>query len=174
MTMRKSFSKWAIVFFALAVGFAGFNVWRWHDLSTSLDRMSSVSDEASIVEVRKHTSTEGSKGHKRKTTYYRPVVEFEDSDHIAHVAESLHESIKSSRYSKGEAVSVHYDPRDPESGVIIVGDEGATSSDGTARIVTAVFSLIVGTIPLIVDRAYAKQGMRGGTEPSASDADAQD
>ena len=27
---------------------------------------------------------------------------------------------------------------------------------------------------LIVDRAYAKQGMRGGTEPSASDADAQD
>lgn len=168
--MRKmpSFLSWTRIFFVLALAFAGFMVWQWHDLSSSSERMSSLADHATIVEIRQHTSTEGRKGHKRKTTYYKPVVEFEDSDHIRHTAESLHESEKSSRYHKGEEVSVHYDPRAPESGVIIVGDEDSTSSDAIAKLVTAAFAVVIGTIPLIVDHAYAKHG-KAETQPEESD-----
>ena len=155
------------VLFAVALVVAGFLVWRWHSISTSLDRMSSVSDEATIVDIREHTSREGRKGHKRTVRYYRPVVEFEDSDHIKHTAESQHESTSSSHYHKGKAISVRYDPRDPESGVIIVGEEGKISGDALSPLIVAVAVVFMSAIPLVTAVAYRMQEKKG--KPSDSE-----
>lgn len=59
---------------------------------------------------------------KRKSTSYITYVRFTDSDHQTFEAKSI---VNGSwqRHEEGDKVLVYYDPRDPEAGCLIAGDE---------------------------------------------------
>lgn len=62
------------------------------------------------------------KKRRGKSTSYITYVRFTDSDHQTFTARSI---VNGSwrRHNEGDAVTVHYDPRDPQGGCLIVGDE---------------------------------------------------
>jgi hypothetical protein len=175
--MNRVLRHWYLIILVFAVIFAGFHLWQWHSISSGIERMSSVSDDATVVRIDKRTETSGGRKRRRKTTtYYRPVIEFEDSDHIEHVAESLHESSDASLHLRGDAVSVLYDPRDPESGCVIVGEEEATKGEAGGKLAAAIGVLALGGVVCVVgvvtNRAYAKkekQGEEDGENKVAAD-----
>lgn len=154
--------RWYLILLALSVAWSGYNLYRWHEISSGIERMSSRSDVASIVRIdkRRESSSSGRKGRRKTTTYYRPVIEFEDSDHISHTAPSLHESSNGSLHLKGDEVSVLYDPRDADSGCVIVGEEESTRAEANGKLMSAVGILVAGvvfsSIAVLSGRAYDK------------------
>lgn len=64
-----------------------------------------------------HSSRKG-----RSRTSYVTHVRFEDSDHRTFEAQSVVNG-EWLRHREGDRVTVRYNPRDPEAGVLIVGDE---------------------------------------------------
>ena len=153
----------------VSLAWFGFHMWQWHEISSGVDRMSSVADDATIVRVDTRTESTGNKKRHRETeTHYRPVVEFEDSDHIRHTAPSLHESSNGSLHLTGDKVSVLYDPRDADSGCVIAGEEEATRRDAGVKLAIAVIGLVmaggIGAVVVIVNRAYDREEASGQAE----------
>lgn len=167
------FRRWYLIILAIAIAWSGYNAYQWHAISSGLARMSATADDATIVRIDKHkeSSSTGKKGRRKTTTYYRPVIEFEDSDHISHTAKSLHESSNGSLHLTGDTVSVLYDPYDADSGCIIVGEEEDTKHEARGKMFSAIgllvagigFSVISALITRATDRAYEK-AERGESE----------
>lgn len=86
-------------------------------LAPKSDHLTSEADGlVSRVEVKKSTS-------KNRTKYtYLTYVTFTDSDHQTFTARSVVNG-SDKRHEEGDYVTVHYDPRDPEAGCLIEGDE---------------------------------------------------
>ena len=70
----------------------------------------------SKVEVRERES----KGKTKRT--YLTYVTFTDTDHRTFTARSVVNGSRQHHF-EGDQVTVHYDPKDPEAGCLIVGDE---------------------------------------------------
>ena len=156
------FRRWHFLILVFAIVWSGYNAYQWHTISSSLDRMSSTADDATIVRIDKCKESKGSgkRRSRRTTTYYRPVVEFEDSDHIEHTAPSIHETSNGSKHLTGDKVSVLYDPRDADSGCIIVGDEEATQSEARGKLFGAIGTLVAGTAFCVVAEMFARMSER--------------
>lgn len=78
-----------------------------------------LTSEAEGYVSRVEMSQSSSKGRNRIT--YLTYVTFTDSDGQTFTARSVVNGSK--RHSEGDQVTVHFDPRDPEAGCLIVGDE---------------------------------------------------
>lgn len=164
------FRRWHFLILIVAIVWSAYNGYQWHTISSGLDRMSSTADDATIVKIEKRKESSGSrKKHNRKTTtYYRPVIEFDDSDHISHTAPSIHESSNGSRHLTGDKVSVLYDPRDADSGCIIVGEEDATRSEARGKMFSAVGALVAGVAFTLISELYMRIAERTGGDESAN------
>lgn len=82
--------------------------------------MTARSDEATIDKIVVRNRRD-SNGDKEKTIAVS--VSFEDGDHVRHTTRSLYEPRKNGLHHEGEPVSVLYDPQNPDSGCVIVGEE---------------------------------------------------
>lgn len=89
-------------------------------LGSPMRGMTARSDEATIDKVVVRTRRD-SDGDKEKTIAVS--VSFEDDDHIRHTTHSLYEPRKTDLHHEGEPVSVLYNPQNPDSGCVIVGEE---------------------------------------------------
>lgn len=100
-----------------------------NDISARIDRMTSVAGGTIVeVETRVHKDDDGD-----EETTYRPIVEFEDSDHIGHKAKSLYASKSSGRYRVGKSVSILYDPMDADGRCILRGEEQLARDQSESR-----------------------------------------
>ena len=108
-----SFLKRYGYFFIAGLILIGAAVWGLFIKPTNLDKFTATADDGKIVSVKKHY-------HDDDDTY-TPTIEFTDSDHISHQAASIVEY--SRKPSVGTKVSVRYDPRNPDDGCLIAGDE---------------------------------------------------
>ncbi len=119
-------------------------------LAPKRDHLTSVAEGVvSRVEVDESTSR---KGRSRRT--YLTYVEFEDSDHRVFEARSVVNG-GTKRHSVGDRVTIHFDPRDPEAGCLIEGDEDMLAVfnilEGVCQI-GGPAALIVGAVALLVCR----------------------
>lgn len=105
------------------------------------EKLTARSDDATVshVDVKTRHDSDGD-----KATTVTVTILYEDSDHAKHSVQSLYQLRDASRHKEGEKVSVMYDPRNPDGGCVIVGEEKLVDiqSDGNAGIWVAVgFSL---------------------------------
>ncbi len=91
-------------------------------------------------------------GKRRSRTSYVTFVEFEDSDHRTFEAQSVVNG-EWLRHREGDHVEVRYNPRNPEEGVLIVGDEDKLNTfnlfGGIIRYV-GIAALVLGVAGLVV------------------------
>lgn len=106
----------------------------------------------SMVEVR-HS------GRNRSRTSYVTYVEFEDSDHRSFEAQSVVNG-DWYRHREGDHVTVRYNPRSPEEGVLIVGDEdklGNFNVFGSLMLYGGIASLVIGVACLVIFKVRSRQ-----------------
>ena len=139
-----SLRHWTLVILAISLVWGGIKIRQWNEASSVIERMSATSDEATIVRIEERKETSGEKPHRRTTRYYRPVVEFEDSDSWIHTARSLHESRNGSLHLKGDSVSVIYDPYAPESGCVIAGEEEEARKEAKGNLISGIAVIAAG------------------------------
>ena len=164
-----------IVVLAVAVALFGYGLYQWHATNSDIDRMSARSDDASIVRIdeRKESESSRRKRHRETKTYYQPIIEFEDSDHVKHTAPSLHETSNGSLHLTGDEVSVMYDPQNADSGCVIVGEEEHARKEAQGKLFISIGVLVAGiafsSVMMVTNKAYDKAGKEKETESETAD-----
>ena len=117
------------------------------------DHLTSVAEGVvSRVEVKENTGKRG-----RNSTTYLTYVKFEDSDHQVFEARSVVNG-STLRHTTGDVVTVHFDPRDPEAGCLIAGDEDMLNAFNLLEVTFQIGGPIVfiaGAVGLLV---YKRKG----------------
>ena len=93
-------------------------------------------------------------GKKSSHTSYITHVRFTDSDHRTYEAQSIVNG-DWQRHFEGDEVTVRYDPRDPEAGILIKGDEDKLGSFNTLMSIFrygGAAAVVVSVVVLIVSR----------------------
>lgn len=118
------------------------------DGAAQIERMTATAG-GTVVDMETHTHKDRDT-HREETTY-RPVVEFEDSDHESHRAKSLYARKGSAGHAIGSSVGVRYDPRDADNRCIIVGEEElAKEQVGERGPLGIIIAIVVAAIAFIL------------------------
>lgn len=131
-----------IVTILIGVAIIGFGIYGFASKVlrvNSVDKMTSTATGATVVDIKHHYI---SQDHGSDDDEYTYIVDYKDSDKIPHEnVASAGKSINIKRHSKGEVVEVKYNPREPDAGCLIVGDEDLVTKEHNRMILGAVMAV---------------------------------
>lgn len=123
---------------AALVGLTALNLFTRSQEVTSIDKMTSVTADATVTEVRgRHVSEDD--GYETEYSY---LVSYRDSDRISHEGvPSVGKSRDELRHAEADMVTVRYDPGNPDEGCLIVGDEDLVERE-SGRLVLGIVGIV--------------------------------